>query len=89
MIEARDAFEAVLRQALRDGRDQGLVAEEDIGLLGRMLISCLDVIPRWMKRDGPLNARQIMRRYLRFALAGVLTETGRAQLDDPAGDDAR
>ena len=89
VIEARDAFEAVLRQALRDGRDQGLVAEEDIGLLGRMLISCLDVIPRWMKRDGPLNARQIMRRYLRFALAGVLTETGRAQLDDPAGDDAR
>lgn len=81
IIRGRDAFEQVLRDALRDGREAGLVAEEDAGLVGRMLISGLDLIPRWMNPDGPLNAREIMRRYLRFALAGVLTDAGRANLE--------
>lgn len=76
---ALDRFEGLLRAILRDAQDRGLVAAEDPALLGRLLISSLDVIPRWMNADGPLNTRQIMRRYLQYILGGVLTEAGRAR----------
>ncbi len=79
IVEMRDQYEKILRDAIRDAMAQGLIREDDAGLIGRLLLTGLNGIARWRNESGPLSVVDIIRRYLDFVFAGVLTEEGRAR----------
>ena len=75
----RDQYERILRDAIKDAMAKGLIREDDPGLIGRLLLTGLNGIARWRSESGPLSVVDIIRRYLDYVFAGVLTEEGRAR----------
>lgn len=75
IVVLRDAFEHLLRDLVNDAIAQGRLRPVDPASLGRLLLSGLNLIPRWHKPDGPLTAVQVVEQYLDMILTG--TEIGK------------
>ena len=54
---------------IQEDPNPGLV---DPAILGRLLLSGLNQIPRWHKPSGKLSAAEVMEKYLAIVLNGVL-----------------
>lgn len=79
IVAQRDAYEKILRDAIKDAMTQGLIRDCDPGLVSRLLLAGLSGLPRWHKPDGPMTAQEVGSEYVDFVLNGVLTEAGRAR----------
>ncbi len=79
IVEMRDQYERILRDAIKDAMAKGLIRQEDPALIGRLLLTGLNGVARWRSPSGPMSVVDIIRRYLGFVFDGVLTEAGRAQ----------
>lgn len=72
-VAYRDAYEQLLRRCIEDGIGAGVIQPDtDAALAARLLLSCLSHLPRWYRPDGPLAAREIMRRFVDMTLQGIV-----------------
>ena len=74
IVAQRDAYEKILRDAIKDGMAKGVLRDRDPGLASRLILAGLSGLPRWHKADGPLSAQEVGRQYLDFVLNGLKVE---------------
>ena len=74
IVAQRDAYEKILRDAIKDGMARGVLRERDPGLVSRLILAGLSGLPRWHKADGPMSAQEVGRQYLDFVLNGLKVE---------------
>jgi AcrR family transcriptional regulator len=75
ILKWRDAYEGLLKAAIRDGIESGLFrADTDVSLASKFLLSSLNQLPRWYRADGEKTAAQIMDCSVDMFLRGVEQE---------------
>ena len=68
----RDTFERTLRDLIQDAVDAGqLDADTNPTLVGRLLLSAVNDVPRWLRPNGRMTAREVARTYVDITLRGV------------------
>jgi AcrR family transcriptional regulator len=72
IVEVRDEFEHLLRDLITDAIKQKRFRLVDPAILGRLLLSGLNQIPRWHKPSGKLSAAEVMEKYLSIVFNGVI-----------------
>jgi len=72
IVKVRDEFEHLLRDLIADAIKQKRFRLVDPAVVGRLLLSGLNQIPRWHKPSGRLTAAQVMEQYLAIVLNGIL-----------------
>ena len=71
MVKLRDRFEGMLRTEIEAAMNQGLLRQEDPGLVTRMMLSWLNYIPRWHKPGGAKTVEDFAGEFFRLSLQGV------------------
>ena len=71
VVPYRDQYERQLRRYITDAVEQGELRPIDPAIATRLLLSGLNFLPRWHKKEGPLSAAQVMEQYLDIALEGM------------------
>jgi len=72
VLKWRDAYEGLLKDAIRDGMEAGIFRREiNISLASKFLLSSLNQLPRWYRADGEKTAAQIMECFVEMFLLGV------------------
>lgn len=59
VVELRDQYESMLREILADGIAAGHFSENDVPMMGRLVLASLNWLPRWHRHDGKHHARDI------------------------------
>jgi TetR/AcrR family transcriptional regulator, cholesterol catabolism regulator len=72
IVKVRDEFEYLLRDLITDAIKQKRFRLVDPAILGRLLLSGLNQIPRWHKPSGRLSAAQVMEQYLSIVFNGIV-----------------
>lgn len=72
-VGRRDKFEKLLRACIAQGVASGEFRAVDPATAGRLLLSTLNQMTRWIRRDGPLTPRQVIEQYLEIILIGMKT----------------
>jgi AcrR family transcriptional regulator len=72
IVDLRDEFEHLLRDLIVEAIKQKRFRLVDPAILGRLLLSGLNQIPRWHKPSGRLSAQQVMEQYLSIVFNGIL-----------------
>jgi AcrR family transcriptional regulator len=67
----RDRFEKLLRDCIAKGVASGEFRDLDPATAGRLLLSTLNQMTRWIKLDGRLTPRQVIEQYLDIILIGM------------------
>lgn len=70
-VALRDAFEGILRDAIRDAIAAGSMRPVDPALAGRFLLGSMNHVMRWHSPGGPLSMSEVNEQYLDFALNGL------------------
>jgi len=70
-IVLRDRFEGLLKRLIAEAVATRALRNVDVGLLTRLLLSGLNMLPRWYKSSKPLTAVQIIEVYLDLILDGA------------------
>lgn len=70
-VSRRDKFEKLLRVCIAKGVASGEFRDIDAATAGRLLLSTLNQMTRWIKLDGRLTPRQIIEQYLDIILVGM------------------
>jgi AcrR family transcriptional regulator len=70
-VGRRDRFEKLLRTCIARGVASGEFREVDSATAGRLLLSALNQMTRWIKLDGRLTPRQVIEQYLDIILLGM------------------
>lgn len=70
-VGRRDKFERLLRDCITEGTTTGEFRAVDPATAGRLLLSTLNQMTRWIKRDGPLSPPQVIEQYLEIILLGM------------------
>jgi len=86
-VGRRDRFEQLLRSCIASGVASGEFREVAPATAGRLLLSTLNQMARWIKPDGPSTPRQVIEEYLDIILVG-LKAPGTAHAAKPAGRNA-
>lgn len=71
IVPLRDGFEGLLRQCITDAVADGSLREVDPKIATKLLLSGLNMMPRWHKADGPLTAAQVVEQYLAIFFEGM------------------
>lgn len=71
VVELRDRYEGLLRTEIGKGIAAGLLADRDVGMMSRMILSWLNYIPRWHRLDGPMSSHEISDQFLDMTLDGM------------------
>jgi len=71
MAGRRDAYEALFRKVIGDGVESGDFARIDPRMSAMAILSSLNGIASWYRRDGELSAEQISERYAAFFLRAL------------------
>jgi len=71
MVRLRDTFEGKLRTEVERAMAQGILRQENVGMVTRLLLSWLNYIPRWHRPGGKLSAAEVADEFLRLSLAGL------------------
>lgn len=61
IVERRDAYEAVLREALREGMEAGAFRRLDLDVTTKAVLGALTEVYRWYRRDGELGPEALGR----------------------------
>ena len=75
-VSRRDKFEKLLRSCIAQGVASGEFRDVDAATAGRLLLSTLNQMTRWIKRDGRLTPRQVIDQYLDIILTGMKAPAG-------------
>ncbi len=70
-IPNRDRFEALWREAIREGTRQGIFRPLDAALTARALLGVMNWTITWYRPTGPLSIREIADQYATLFLDGV------------------
>jgi len=70
-VGRRDRFEKLLRDCIAKGVASGEFRDIDPATAGRLLLSTLNQMTRWIKREGRLTPRQVIEQYLDIILVGM------------------
>lgn len=70
-VGRRDRFEKLLRACIAKGIASGEFREVEAATAGRLLLSTLNQMTRWIKPDGRLKPRQVIEEYLDIILVGM------------------
>jgi TetR/AcrR family transcriptional regulator, cholesterol catabolism regulator len=73
-IGARDKYEEIMRQIVRQGVREGVFRTSNQALTGRAFLSCLSWMTRWWDPKGPLTAEEIVDHYWDLLLKGLVTD---------------
>jgi len=74
VLKWRDAYEGLLKDAIRDGMRQGLFRPDtDVSLASKFLLSSLNQLSRWYRPGGEKTAREIMDTFVHMFLHGIET----------------
>jgi AcrR family transcriptional regulator len=76
ILQRRDAYEARFRSVIADGVARGDFCATDPALAANFLLTALNGLPTWYRRDGRLAPDQIANDYADLAVR-ALTETAR------------
>jgi hypothetical protein len=76
ILERRDAYERRFRAVIADGVERGDFVATDAALAASFLLTALNGLPTWYRRDGRLTPDQIADHYADLAIRS-LTETAR------------
>jgi len=68
----RDEHEALLRQIIRQGIEQGVFVEVDVSMAGRAVLSMLNWMARWYRPEGRLSAKNIAAQYYEIICQGFV-----------------
>ncbi|SAI39863.1 TetR family transcriptional regulator [Bordetella ansorpii] len=72
VLEWRDAYEGLLKDAIRDGVGQGLFRPDtNVSLASKFLLSSLNQLSRWYRPDGEKTAPEIMDCFVGMFLNGI------------------
>ena len=72
VLQWRDAYEALLKETIRDGVAAGVFRPEtDVSLAGKFLLSSLNQLSRWYRPGGKMTASEIMDAFVRMFLQGI------------------
>lgn len=71
ILRRRDAYEQRLRQLIADGIADGAFAIVDPALAATFLLTSLNGIPTWYRRDGHLSASQLADAYADLAVRSL------------------
>jgi hypothetical protein len=72
VLAARDKYEKVFRQVLRDGSKDGSFRPDlDPAVGAIMILSILNAVERWYRPGGRLDRLQLAREILRFCTTGL------------------
>jgi len=71
-VEHRDAYEAILRDILKEADRAGALMVPDVATAGRLILSALNWMARWYQADGSQTASQIATDYANLLLNGML-----------------
>ncbi|MFM9927634.1 TetR/AcrR family transcriptional regulator [Variovorax sp. H27-G14] len=83
-LELRDSYENLLRQCINDAMAAGELRAADPAMVGRLLLSALNHMPRWHKPGGTLSGVEVMQQFVDMLLYGLLRESKSAVLAEPA-----
>lgn len=72
-VSRRDQFEKLLRACIAKGIASGEFRDVDAAVAGRLLLSTLNQMTRWIKLEGRLKPRQVIEQYLDIILIGMKT----------------
>lgn len=72
VVPLRDRFERTLRECVREAIETGQLRPADPAIATRLMLSGLNMLPRWHKPGGRLTAVQVVEQYLDIVLAGLL-----------------
>jgi AcrR family transcriptional regulator len=70
-VSRRDIFEKLLRGCIAKGIASGEFRDVEPAVAGRLLLSTLNQMTRWIKLDGRLKPRQVIEQYLDIILIGM------------------
>ncbi|RME88249.1 MAG: TetR/AcrR family transcriptional regulator [Anaerolineae bacterium] len=70
-IPNRDRFEALWRETIREGVQQGVFARTDPALAARALLGIMNWTITWYRPDGPLSIHEIADRFADLFLNGL------------------
>ncbi|MCY1551240.1 hypothetical protein D9M68_875570 [compost metagenome] len=70
-VSRRDIFEKLLRGCIAKGVASGEFRDVEAAVAGRLLLSTLNQMTRWIKLDGRLKPRQVIEQYLDIILIGM------------------
>jgi len=72
VLQWRDAYEALLKDAIQDGIAAGVLRPEtNVSLASKFLLSSLNQLSRWYRPDGEKTAAEIMDSFVGMFLHGV------------------
>lgn len=71
IVPLRDEFENLLRVLITEAIEAERLRAVDPAVVGRLLLSGLNFIPRWHRTGGQLSAVQVVEEYLDLLLQGV------------------
>ncbi|OWT73584.1 MULTISPECIES: TetR/AcrR family transcriptional regulator [unclassified Achromobacter] len=72
VVKWRDAYEGLLKAAVRDGIAAGLFKPDtDVSLAAKFLLSSLNQLSRWYRPDGEKTAQEIMDCFVGMFLHGI------------------
>lgn len=72
VLKWRDAYEGLLKDAIRDGIQQGLFRPDtNVSLASKFLLSSLNQLSRWYRPDGEKTAGEIMDASVDMFLHGI------------------
>ncbi|HSW19774.1 MAG TPA: TetR/AcrR family transcriptional regulator [Ramlibacter sp.] len=75
-VSRRDKFEKLLRDCIAKGVASGEFRDVEPAAAGRLLLSTLNQMTRWIKQDGRLTPRQVIEQYLDIVLIGIKAAGG-------------
>jgi len=71
IIKVRDDYEHLLRELITDAIKQKRFRLVDPAMLGRLMLSGLNQLPRWHQPKGKLSASQVIDQYFGIILQGI------------------
>ena len=83
-LRLRDEYEHLLRDCITAGVAAGELRPLDIAMAGRLLLSCLNQLPRWHRLGGSLSSFDVIDQYLDMLLLGLVNRAAPAQAAAPA-----
>jgi hypothetical protein len=70
-IKRRDRFEALWRQILQEGMDQGYFEQADTAVIGFALLGAQNWLITWFRADGPQSPEQLADQFSTLFLNGL------------------
>lgn len=75
-LRLRDEYEQLLRDCISAGVAAGELRPVDIAMAGRLLLSCLNQLPRWHRLGGALSSFDVIDQYLDMLFLGLVNRAG-------------